>query len=415
MFNSFFPQPKLLFGSLAVWTAFCIAIWYGFWRDYGSHFAMGPVDQETKPVGLSFFITPDSIWFYLFFIVAIVLFCGFWHFYSENKWRAWSLWGTAFILFVTQFNVQVAVAINHWRRPFFDLVQTALSGPDKTTVAQFYGLILIFFEIALISLFVYVIVRFFTSHFVFRWRTAMNDYYLSEWKKLRRLEGASQRIQEDTMNFAQYVEGLGVSMVSSLMTLIAFLPILYDLSKYVKELPLVGTIPLPLVTAAILWSIAGTLWFWVFGLRLPGLEFHNQRVEAAFRKELVLGEDNHIRAEPLTMTELYGNLRRNYYRLYLNYLYFNIARSIYFNVDNVFVYILLAPSFVAAAFTLGVMNQILTAFGEVSNSFQYLVNAWTDVIKLISIYKRLRGFEAAIHDEPLAPIEVLAEPAPAGK
>ena len=40
------------------------------------------------------------------------------------------------------------------------------------------------------------------------------------------------------------------------------------------------------------WLIIGTVFLAVAGIRLPGLEFRNQRVEAAYRKELVLGEDD---------------------------------------------------------------------------------------------------------------------------
>lgn len=50
----------------------------------------------------------------------------------------------------------------------------------------------------------------------------MNDYYTSHWQALRHIEGAAQRIQEDTMRFASTVESLGVDLVKSLMTLIAF-------------------------------------------------------------------------------------------------------------------------------------------------------------------------------------------------
>jgi peptide/bleomycin uptake transporter len=41
----------------------------------------------------------------------------------------------------------------------------------------------------------------------------------------------------------------------------------------------------------------------------------------------------------------------------------------------------------------------------VRSSFQYLVNSWTTIVELQSIYKRLRAFEAAIGGEQLAPIE----------
>jgi peptide/bleomycin uptake transporter len=57
------------------------------------------------------------------------------------------------------------------------------------------------------------------------------------------------------------------------------------------------------------------------------------------------------------------------------------------------------------------MNQILRAFTQVRSSFQYLVNAWSTIVELISIYKRLRAFEAKIHDEPLPAIESEIEPA----
>jgi peptide/bleomycin uptake transporter len=55
-------------------------------------------------------------------------------------------------------------------------------------------------------------------------------------------------------------------------------------------------------------------------------------------------------------------------------------------------------------FTLGVFQQIARAFDKVTESFQYLVMSWSTIIELISVYKRLRAFEARIHDEPLEPV-----------
>lgn len=40
-----------------------------------------------------------------------------------------------------------------------------------------------------------------------------------------------------------------------------------------------------------------------------------RRVEAAYRKELVLGEDDSTRADPLTLSVLFGNIRGNYFRV----------------------------------------------------------------------------------------------------
>ena len=59
-------------------------------------------------------------------------------------------------------------------------------------------------------------------------------------------------------------------------------------------------------------------------------------------------------------------------------------------------YIFLAPAIVAGVMTLGVMQQILRAFGRVEGSLQYLFNAWPTIIELASVYKRLREFERQI-------------------
>jgi SbmA/BacA-like family len=47
----------------------------------------------------------------------------------------------------------------------------------------------------------------------------------------------------------------------------------------------------------------------------------------------------------------------------------------------------------------------------VRTSFQYLVNSWSTIVELISIYQRLPGFEAKINGEPLPSVETQKEPA----
>ncbi len=169
--------------------------------------------------------------------------------------------------------------------PFYDLIQTALSSPHKVTIEQFYREVGVFLGIALIAVVISVLNNFFVSHYVFRWRTAMNEYYMANWQQLRHIEGAAQRVQEDTMRFASTLENMGVSFINAIMTLIAFLPVLVTLSAHVPELPIIGHIPYGLVIAAIVWSLMGTGLLAVVGIKLPGLEFKNQRVEAAYRKD----------------------------------------------------------------------------------------------------------------------------------
>ena len=207
------------------------------------------------------------------------------------------------------------------------------------------------------------------------------------------------------MRFAAIMEGLGVAFVDSIMTLIAFLPVLAALSVHVEGIPIVGAIPYPLVTISIFWSLFGTGILFLAGIKLPGLEFKNQRVEAAFRKELVLGEENYEMASPPTLKDLFSNVRKNYFRIYIHYTYFNLFRYMYYQADNVIAYIILIPTIVSGKITLGIMNQILRAFGQVASSFQFLVFSWTTIIELISIYKRLAAFEAAIQNQPLPDLD----------
>jgi peptide/bleomycin uptake transporter len=164
--------------------------------------------------------------------------------------------------------------------------------------------------------------------------------------------------------------------------------------------PILGSIPYALVIAALLWSLFGTALLALVGIKLPGLEFRNQRVEAAYRKELVYGEDDPERASPPTVHELFSRVRQNYFRLYFHYLYFNITRIMYLQVDNVFGLFVLFPSIVAGTITLGLLNQITNVFDQVRSSFQYLITSWSTLITLMSIYKRLRSFEQILQDIP---------------
>jgi peptide/bleomycin uptake transporter len=403
MFVSFFPRPKLFFLSAIAWTALAMAFWYGYADNLIGSSAPGGV-------GVEIFWSARSLWFDLYFALCVLIFAAAWMWFAPHPWALWSIFGSALILFTSYFQVEVHVAINTWYGPFYDLVQAALSKSRPVTVEQFYGQLSTFAGIALVAVVVGVMTRFFVSHYIFRWRTAMNEFYIANWSQLRTIEGASQRVQEDTMRFATTVEGLGVDLISSVLTLLAFLPVLVKLSSNVTELPLIGSIPYPLVFAAVTWSIFGTGALALIGIRLPGIEFFNQRVEAAYRKELVLGEDDPARADPPTVSALFSNIRRNYFRLYLNFMYFNIGRIVYLQTDVIVPYILLGPTIVAGKITLGSMNQILNAFTQVRTSFQYLVNSWSTIVELISIYQRLRGFEAKIGGQPLPSIELRAEP-----
>lgn len=396
MFKSFFPRPGLFFLSALIWATLAVI----FWQAGGEAWLMRLTGiSDEVPISATRFWSPSFLLFYAYYAVCVGVFALCWFSFSPHRWQRWSVLGTALIIFVTWFLVEVNVAINAWYQPFYDLIQTALSAPHKVSLNQLYHGIGVFLWIALIAVTVAVLNNFFVSHYVFRWRTAMNEYYMAHWEQLRHVEGAAQRVQEDTMRFASTLESMGVSFLNAVMTLIAFLPVLVALSPHVPELPLVGHIPYGLVFAAIGWALLGTVLLALVGIKLPGLEYKNQRVEAAYRKELVYGEDDASRAQPQTVRALFGAVRRNYFRLYFHYMYFNIARIVYMQADVVFGLIVLFPTISAGAITFGLMTQITNVFEQVRTSFQYLITSWTTLVELMSIYKRLRSFERELNGQ----------------
>lgn len=319
-------------------------------------------------------------------------------FFLNRRWFAWSALGSVLILLATWYRVTLDVDINTWFRDFYDMVQKVLAEPNSISFEEFLLKMLTFGKIAAVYVSIAVLLDFFVRHYVFRWRTAMNDYYTAHWQKLRHIEGASQRVQEDTMRFARIVEALAVSLLHSVMILFAFLPELNKLSVHVTELPWIGAVSNSMVWVALISAAVGTALLAGAAIRLPGLEFNNQKVEAAYRKELVFGEDHADRARPETLGQLYENVRKNYFILYLNYLYFDLVKWAYLQASVLFPYIALGPSLIAGALTLGIMQQIVRAFGKVEGAFQFLVVSWGNIVELMSIYKRLNAFEKTLKE-----------------
>jgi peptide/bleomycin uptake transporter len=314
-------------------------------------------------------------------------------FFLNRKWFLWSIIGSIFLISSTWGKVQIDVIINKWFGSFYNLLQKALTKPNSVTINEYFEQIMIFVKYAGIYVVVVIVVEFFTRHYVFRWRQAMNEYYTKNWFKLRHIEGAAQRLQEDTMRFARIVETLGIEFVRSILTLIAFIPLLFELGKNITKYPFFGEVTNGLVYLAIISALVGTVFLAIIGVKLPMLEFHNQRVEAAFRKELVYGEDNESRAEVLKLSQLFDDVRKNYFKLYFHYLYFDLAKWSYLQFSAMIPYIALAPTVIAGTITFGIMQQIVRAFSRVEASFQLLVYSWSTIIELMSIYKRLKSFE----------------------
>jgi len=318
-------------------------------------------------------------------------------FFTEKKWQLWAWLGSFIILSSLWVQVKIDVKINEWFGLFYDMIQKALASPNAITIEEYWASLASFITLAGMYVALYVAISFFTSHFLFRWRTAMVEWYHSVYDKARKIEGASQRVQEDTIKFTRIMESLGTSFIESVMVLIQFVPILLGLSFGIPIF-FFGEWQYGLITGALLWTLGGTAFLIGLGwiLRLVGVEYDLQKKEAAYRKILVVAEDdNNVR--PKTINELFDDVRSIHFLSYLRYLYFNVGRMAYLQANVLSAYVFLAPAIVAGVVTLGVMQQIIRAFGRVEGSMQYLLKAWPTIIELASVYKRLREFEDLIN------------------
>ena len=318
-------------------------------------------------------------------------------FFTEKKWQLWAWLGSFIILSSLWLQVKIDVKINEWFGLFYDMIQKALASPNAITIEEYWASLASFITLAGMYVALYVAISFFTAHFLFRWRTAMVEWYHSVYDKARKIEGASQRVQEDTIKFTRIMESLGTSFIESVMVLIQFVPILLGLSIGIPIF-FFGEWQYGLITGALLWTLGGTAFLIGLGwiLRLVGVEYDLQKKEAAYRKILVVAEDdNNVR--PKTINELFDDVRSIHFLSYLRYLYFNVGRMAYLQANVLSAYVFLAPAIVAGVVTLGVMQQIIRAFGRVEGSMQYLLKAWPTIIELASVYKRLREFEDLIN------------------
>ncbi len=339
-------------------------------------------------------------------------------FYKAREWAPWAYGGGALLISSLWLQVQMTVALNEWYGRFYDLLQNAASFSDEPQkgIDQFFGELISIGYVSsgfegtpsfVVIAFPYVILAIFTGWFTriygLRWREAITFNYVPRWRAVEyEIEGASQRIQEDCNRFARIVESLGLQIVRAVMTLIAFIPVLHKLSEKV-DTPILRDIEGSLVWAALVISLGGLFVSWLVGWKLPGLEYNNQKVEAAFRKDLVLGEDDKVNhADMGKLQGFFVDIRRNYHRLYFHYTYFDAWATSYDQFMSILPYIVMGPGLFTGMLTLGVMVQVSNAFAKVHGSFSLFLHNWTTITELRSIWKRLNEFEENLDRYPVA-------------
>jgi len=334
------------------------------------------------------------------------------------------------------FKAWLKYALNDWYANFYDELQDLGSGDEEDHMAHkrqaVWDQLLHFVVIVSPAVVVHPIAKWIASVWRFSWRMALVRAYLVHYDvSSHPIEGAAQRIHEDTMRFEQGVYECCTIVLDSILTLIIFIPVLLDVGA-TAHLPDWDWPPW-LLTLSIVAAFGGLLISMVVGHRLVGLEVQNQKVEAQFRTKLVLLEQlpaSIVGTEPMdpsaqVIEELHfddilhrppqpkhvvpsvafipviNELWRNYKRLFANFAAFNTWVSLYDQVMVITPFLLVAPLMFTDApedrITLGTLMKVSNAFDKVFGAMAVVTENWASVNEFRSTMRRLGEFELSIY------------------
>ena len=333
---------------------------------------------------------------------------------SGERSRAWLLFIA--VIALTLGLVGLEVVFNRWYRDFYNAL-------EQKNLADFTQLLLYFAFLATVFI-VGAVYRFYLRQMLeMRWRVWLTREYLSDWlanKVYYRLEldqrgtdNPDQRIAEDlrlfTTGSANGVGGtlqLGLGILTSIVTLIAFAVILWSVSGPLA-IPIAGrelVIPGYMFWAALLYAIIGSLLTHYVGRRLIGFNFQKERREADFRFNLVRAREN---AEGIALyageaperTGLFARLeavRANWWDLMRFTKRLTGFTAGYTQIAVIFPFIVASPRYFSGAITLGELMQIVSAFGTVQTALSWFVSNYDLIAAWKASVDRLLTFHRAL-------------------
>jgi vitamin B12/bleomycin/antimicrobial peptide transport system ATP-binding/permease protein len=323
---------------------------------------------------------------------------------SEEKWTAWAL--LIGVIGLNLGNVYISVRINEWNRSFYN----ALQAFDRAELFRQLGLfcILVFFAISMSVYGLYL-----SQMLQIRWRRWLTSRYLDAWlaegayyqlELGGRTDNPDQRIAEDLQQFTTFVLSLSIGMISSVVSLISFLVILWGLSGPADiALGQWGTLHIPayLVWAALLYAGIGTWLTVIIGRPLVPLNYARQRFEADFRFSLVRFRENAesvalYGGEPVELKlfkERFGSVFENFCQIMKRQKRLTWFTLGYAQVAVIFPVVMISPRYFLKQIGLGGLMQAVNAFSFVQNALSFIINSYSDIAAWQAVTERLGGFE----------------------
>jgi putative ATP-binding cassette transporter len=327
------------------------------------------------------------------------------YWFSEDRWAARGL-----LFAVVALNlgtVYINVLINKWNNTFYDALQ------DKDYSVFLHQLIRFSWLAGLFIVFA-VYQSYLNQMLQIRWRRWLTEYYLRGWLtdgayyRIQLAAGEAdnpdQRVAEDVPQFIASTLNLGIGGMSSVVSLISFVAILWGLSGTLTIPGLALHVPGYLVWAALLYAFAGTwLTDWI-GRPLVRLNFDQQRYEADFRFNLVRFRENAegvalYRGEAdefRTFRERFASIVSNWWGIMRQQKRLTWLTAGYGQAAIIFPLIVVAPRFFRGQILLGGLMQTASAFGQVQDSLSFIVSSYTDIASWRAVVERLAGFQSAL-------------------
>ena len=211
----------------------------------------------------------------------------------------------------------------------------------------------------------------------------------------------------------QYTLSLSLGLLSSLVTLLSFIDILWHVSGPMTFALGQHAITLPgyMVWFALLYAVLGSLLIWWVGKPLVMLGFNQERYEANFRFGLIRIRENNdaialYHGEPREAQQLgdrFDTIRSNWWAIMRITRRLNIATNFYGQFAIVFPLLVAAPRYFSGAIQMGGLMQIASAFGQVQGALSWFIDAFNDLATWKACVNRLAGFNAAVdqvHHQP---------------
>ncbi|OMG72574.1 ABC transporter ATP-binding protein/permease [Burkholderia ubonensis] len=325
-------------------------------------------------------------------------------YWVSSEWRiAWGLLVT--IVVINLCVVWINVKLNQWNAQFYNALQAK-------NVHDFPGLLMQFSALAFGFIILAVYGRYLRQMLGFRWRQWLTERFLGQWlgdrafyriERDRLADNPDQRITDDLQSFATTTLALSLDLLSTVVTLVSFITILWSLAGALT-FTLSGTpiaIPGYMVWAAALYAVVGSLIIQKVGHPLVSINYQQQRVEADFRFGLIRVREN---AEQIAFYDgedtengnarnLFMRIRDNWWRVMKYTKRLTFVLSFYGQIAIIFPLVVAAPRYFAGAFSFGVLMQISSAFNTVSDSFSWFINSYSTLVEWRATVNRLREFK----------------------